>query len=399
MWPFNRLDSLQKLAAHCWVKLKRLLSRNRMNQTTPVRSRAEWMKLLSDLSPAVAGVAGSDKLPDIKYQDAATREFDHRDAYNLANDDTHSAALARCFDGLAKKGADNASLLKFLTDLTGGDNTYGTGSELLTYLWLLDHQVLFEFQVPMTGQQILNPNGSDLDGKLTWGTDVFFDIKGFGFQEALIDELRGKLAAKFPGKWLAVEGTWDVAIETIQQLFHKRNFTQLLSDITQNGIAFRDGPQFVLREQARVQVSHRTVDPYQLAQENSRYVFRFAKQYCRDAPFILFLAPHPWFGLSFNSDFAGVTSTFARSLARRVFIEFLNDHPATDFQISFGEASRLVSGIAFLNTWPSPDGNTPLLRLFLNPNAKHPVPDLTVDCLKLEDPQAVAVERFTYDNY
>jgi hypothetical protein len=37
-------------------------------------------------------------------------------------------------------------------------------------------------------------------------------------------------------------------------------------------------------------------DPYQKAQKNADYIFRFAKQFSRNEPFILIFVHHPWLG-------------------------------------------------------------------------------------------------------
>jgi hypothetical protein len=128
----------------------------------------------------VARISLGSPLPLVAYTDA-NGQIAEPDSYNFANDADHNGAFARCFDGLSANGALDDTLRNYLGTLTNGINTYGTASELLTYLWLLDHHALFDIQIPMTGADILNPNGSDLDGKLTFSSDVFFDIKGFGF--------------------------------------------------------------------------------------------------------------------------------------------------------------------------------------------------------------------------
>jgi hypothetical protein len=232
-------------------------------------------------------------------------------------------------------------------------------------------------------------------------SDVFFDIKGFGFQETLIERLRQRLEMDITGKWIAVEGSWDVALEDLQELLQREQYHQLLSDLKQKQAASRGVLRFIVREKRAVQVSHRSADPYLLAQQNSEYVFRFAKQFCRKDPFMLILAHHPWFGgLSLNTDFAGSTSTFTRAFARRAFIQHLGDTSGV-YDVTKGEASRLISGIAFLNISQIPaasDGGQ-RMRLYLNPNATNPVSMLTVDILRNHDPVSVELDTFAFDNY
>jgi hypothetical protein len=370
-----------------------------MNMPLKLTDSSQWIAELSRLSATVARISRASPLPLVAYTDA-NGQIAEPDPYNLANDADHNGAFARCFDGLSANGALDDTLRNYLSTLTNGNNTYGTASELLTYLWLLDHHALFETQIPMTGADILNPNGSDLDGKLTFSSDVFFDIKGFGFQENAVKRLTDRLEADIPGQWIAAQGSWDVSAETLEDLLSK-GYWPLRDELRQNLTARREGLEFVKRDRRPVQVSHRIVDPYQFAAENNSYMFRFAKQFCRSNPFFLIIAYHPWLGgQGLSTNFADFTATVTRSLARRTFIQFLND-TSPFFNVTKAEASKLLSGIAFLNVSPLP-GKPPkydLLRLYLNPNATHPIDRLTIDSLALHAPNSVALDGFRYDNY
>src|SRR6202044_3210432 len=145
-------------------------------------------------------------------------------------------------------------------------------------------------------------------------------------------------------------------------------------------------------------VEHHLHDPYRLALENAGYAFRFAKQFCRKEPFILFFAHHPWLGgLSLNTNFADIASTFTRALARRTFIQFLHDASPL-FDITKGEASKLISAVGFLNISQVPlqegSRSSASLKLYVNPNAMNPLSSLTIDHLRLRDPHAVLIESF-----
>ena len=132
-----------------------------------IENRAQWTQLLSAQSTTIKAILNNHALPSVTYFDASTRKCPEPDAFNFANDETHNTVLIRCIERLAANGVANSSLLKYLTDLTSGRNTYGAISELLTYSWFLDQHVDFTAQIPATGAQILNPNGSDLDGLLS----------------------------------------------------------------------------------------------------------------------------------------------------------------------------------------------------------------------------------------
>jgi hypothetical protein len=133
-----------------------------------------------------------------------------------------------------------------------------------------------------------------------------------------------------------------------------------------------------------VTVSSRHVEPHRLAKENALYPFRDAQQFTRNSPFILILAFHPWFNAgSLHDDFAGAGTTFTRSLARRAFMQFSNDTrplasicsrvvPATT---TLADASRLLSGMFFVNVWPL---EAMPAWLYSNPRAAHSLMDLSL---------------------
>jgi hypothetical protein len=370
-----------------------------MSQPAKLTDSNQWIAELCHRSATIARITQGNHVALVAYTDTNGNVSEPL-PYGLANSGDHNIAFARCFDGLNRIGASDDTLRNYLGTLTNGNNTYGTASELLTYLWLLDHRAMFEIQIPMTGANILNQKGSDLDGKLTFSSDVFFDIKGFGFQENMVERLTKRLEADIPGKWIAAQGSWDVSAETLENLL-ATGYVPLRDELHQNLTAKRDVLEFIKRDTRPVQVSRRSVDPYQFAAENSSYLFRFAKQFCRNHPFFLIVAYHPWFGgQSLNTNFADFTPTATRSLARRTFIQFLHD-ASPIFDVTKADASKLLAGIGFLDIW-QPAGTTKkhrILRLYLNPYATHPIDRLTIDSLGLHDPQSVAVDDFRFDNY
>ena len=365
-------------------------------------SRASWLKELAALSPSVNKLLATLELPDLDYKALSSRTVNFTDAYNFAGSKPHNISLARCFDSLDKTGCSSALLTKFLTDLTGGRLTAGTLSELLVYDWLAQNGIPFQPQVRVTGRDILNPKGSDLDGNLRISSDVYFDIKCFGFQEVMIERLCKRLMADIPNCRIAVESSWDVPVETLQDLLES-GYGSLKEALTTNTTVVRGPMRFVRRTPSRVQVSSRIIDPYRLAKEHASYPFRFAKQFTLAAPFIIIFAYHPWLGgLLMNENFADFTSIYTRALARRAFIQFLEDNSAV-LNVTKAQASCLISGIGFLNiSQLEIDSGNPdhtRFRLYTNPNALNPVPDLTIDYLQDSDPKAVQVERFVDDNY
>ena len=56
-----------------------------------------------------------------------------------------------------------------------------------------------------------------------------------------------------------------------------------------------------------------------------------------------------------------------------VFDQKYNSHP-TKFGVTVGVATTLLSGIGFIDSWQgTPQNPFPLHRLYLNPNAAHPL--------------------------
>jgi hypothetical protein len=374
-------------------------------------SRSAWLSRLAALSPTVSKVVKCTRLPDVdySYSTPAGIGINNADAYNFCCDESHNIALARCLESLSTKGRDVILIEKYLTDLTGGRQTQtcGTLCELLVYDWLDRNGLSFEAQITVNGTEILNPSGSDLDGKLTVSSDVYFDVKTFGFQETMIARLKARLEADLPDSWIAIEGSWDVSAEMIQDLLEPIEYSKLRTDLATTAVVRRGILEFIRRTPKPLQVSSRWSDPYAMAEEHASYVFRHAKQFARHKPFILFLAHHPWLGgLSLNTDFASATSTYMRAMARRTFMQFRADLSPV-FDVTKGVASRLISGIGFLNISNIPpqlgeQSNSPQhqLRLFVNPNATNPIPRLAIDMIKrLSQPGSVLVEDFAHDNY
>jgi hypothetical protein len=232
---------------------------------------------------------------------------------------------------------------------------------------------------------------------------TFFDVKGFGFQEALVERLRTRLQEDLPGTWIAMQGSWDQSVEVLQDLLSGADYQKLLADLSQDRVAQRGGLDIVARQPQKVRLEHHFHSPYRLARENADYAFRFAKQFCRNDPFILIFAYHPWMGAkSLNVDFADTGSTFFRALARRTFIQFLQDATPV-FDVTKGDASRLISALGFLNISHIPretnSRRSAAFKLYVNPNAKNPLSTLTISHFRLNDPSAVLIEDFSDDNY
>lgn len=364
-----------------------------------IGTRHQWLKELEQLSPAVAALGLRSKLSDDDY--SVSSPSPNPDALNLASSAKHVEAMSRCFELLTAAGVGKAVLEKAVTDLTSR-NTYGAFSELSVYLWLLDNKIPFEPQAAMTGADILNPNGSDLDGKLTLHSGaVYFDVKGFGFRENLIRALQQRLATEFPTDFVAIEGNWDSSITDLSDLLGK-TFKALCAELKSKRHAKRGGIDVILRAPSQVQVTHNISDPYELAEVNASYAFTYAKQFVRQAPFVLVFVVHPWFtGGWLTTEFGNYIRDFQRAFARRTFLQFRNDSTPV-FDLSKGVAAELLSGIAFFDAWRGEcDEHRSRFKLFLNPIAKNPIGELALDEMHwaCSDVHDLHIVRFDHDVY
>ncbi len=229
---------------------------------------------------------------------------------------------------------------------------------------------------------------------------MLFDVKGFGLHEYLIEELLRRLNTHFAPDCVVAEGSWDVPISLMEDLLGTQGYGNLTTALNagSHAQARRGGLELVRRPQQPVQVSASSHNPYAAAEQHADYVFRFAKQFPRRRPFILVFVYHPWMGgFGRHVNFAGATDIFLRSFARRTFLQFRGDRKNRSFDLTRAAASRLLSGLLFLNAWQGSKGRKDV-SLFLNPNARHPLSDLDRDVLQLHLPQ-LKVEDFRHDFY
>ena len=283
-------------------------------------------------------------------------------------------------------------------------NTYGAFSELVAYKWLGDAKVDFTPQVPMTAADVLNPNGSIIDGRMILAGEkpVFFDVKGFGFHAHKIKLLQERLEEAFPGKRVLIEGTWDVSIGALQDLLEHKGYSQLVQDL-KNPVLVRRGPlEFRTQDVRPVTMSSHTADPIQLANENRTYPLRFAGQYARKGPFVLVFVIHPWFSQGeLHKNFAGFVDAFTRELARLAFLSFRNNSTLAA-GVPRSQATKLLTGLAFLNGWP-PEGTDvarprPFCRIYLNESVTYALERTDFSCMEAVFGDDLTVEEIAEDH-
>lgn len=138
----------------------------------------------------------------------------------------------------------------------------------------------------MTKDDVVNPNGSIVDGTLTLakGKLAGLDFKGFGFVAHKIKLLQDRLEKVLPGQSVLIEGAWDVSIDALQDLHDSTGFSALLAELQKTSHSARGRLSLQVQNQRRVTISMHANDPIALAKENRDYPMRFASQTPANCP-------------------------------------------------------------------------------------------------------------------
>ena len=350
------------------------------------------IKTMEARAPALAGLSLMTKVSDAPLFGQLS---------NLAQDLTRLHAIADTFEMLvAQNNAQRTDIEKLAKELLITRSFYGSVCEVASYGWLQRAKVKFHVQVPRSGTEVLNPNGTEVDGTIPF-LDIDFDIKAFGLEVYLAELFQTELQSSLKTR-VSMEGSMDVGVKAIEQSLFKekqRIIAELQSVGSSNVPAL--GWTFLLQA-GPVHESVTEIDPYRVAEENRHYAFKTARQFSRTRPFLLILAHSFQFNATLSMNFGNSTDVALRSLARRTFLQFRSSPQlVTDFDkgatpIPLSDAAALVSGLLFIDI-DDPSGG----RLFLNPGAKHPITkyhadqmfDFTVEhCCQV-------VDDFKYDVY
>src|ERR1019366_4512902 len=104
-----------------------------------------------------------------------------------------------------------------------------------------------------------------------------------------------------------------VSIASLLNLLAYEGFTALVAELKLGGIVRRGPLEIRCQDRKRVTVSAHSANPLELANENSTYPLRFAGQYTRNAPFMLYFVIHAWFSQGeLHQNFNGFVDTFTR---------------------------------------------------------------------------------------
>jgi hypothetical protein len=232
----------------------------------------------------------------------------------------------------------------------------------------------FSPQVAFGPADVVNPNGSTLDGSFVAnGKTVLFDIKAFGFVEHLIAILKDKLEEKADGDEVLIQGGVAVS-DHVQELIKRPGFDLLLKELRSNSWAQRGTLTFLKRQRRQVSISVLDLDAPRLAAENREYALRFGGQFARQSPFILIFVIHPWFTQGPLFHFPENHDIFCTEFARLIFQSF--DHDTTIREgMPTNQFVKHLSAITFISVWPEPPSQDigPTARVYLNATGLHQI--------------------------
>jgi hypothetical protein len=340
-----------------------------------ITTQHQWIDKLERLIPEVAPL-NLRRQKDVAYMETVngTKSLNDSDAYNFSNSLDHDGLVQRAVKGLLKQTNP-----KFVGQLLGEltfRKTYGAFSELAAYDWLERAGIAFTPQVALGASDVVNPNGSTLDGRLHLGDQsVYFDVKAFGFVDHKVSILQKKLNDKFAGEFVTVERDASISIDDVQVLLERAGFDALTLELVTSSRAQRGVMRFAKKQGGGVSVETTVLNPQTLANENPDYALRFGSQFTRQAPFMLFFVIHPWFSKgALHQNVFGYADDFTRGLAELTFTSFEQDVALRE-GLPTRDLARLLSAIAFINVWPqsSSAGQGPTARIHLNPNANAPL--------------------------
>jgi hypothetical protein len=128
----------------------------------------------------------------------------------------------------------DAAIRKMLTDLLSPANFYGQLCEFAAYDWLNRNNASFRVQIAVVAQDVLNPNGSDLDGVFD-ARDVHFDVKGFGFEAYVREKFRKKIAELVGHGRILIDGPRDNSVKDLEKAFGRSK--AIAAELSQSGLA------------------------------------------------------------------------------------------------------------------------------------------------------------------
>ena len=278
---------------------------------------------------------------------------------------------------------------------------YGAYCELGGYGWLARQGVQFKAQIALTAQDVLNPNGCTIDGRLD-PVGAFFDVKGFGFNAYVMEQFREGLQSFLPGFEVHISGPVDVSVKDIEAYAFPK-LSAFRTSLANGGVQTIQELGWTINVELprNVAMQEHTHNPLRLAEENRYYPFKTAGQFSRSAPFVLFFPFAAQFNGWLSTNFFQSTDETLRALARRVFIQLtaeaspLKKHDAqVPANATVADAAKLLSALLFV------DLDNDRGWFYLNPRAAHVLDRYAIEQIfDFQRPSNLLIDDFAYDNY
>ena len=300
-------------------------------------------------------------------------------------------------------------LRDILKPLFDAKNFYGAYHELGVYRWLNDHRFDYEPQLELDPGDTLTTGGPPvLDGRFTFA-GVYFDVKSFGFQYHLKELYRAQLQRELSNR-VIIHGPMNCSVRDIRSFAMQDTARRkaVLEELEQNRRSEIPELHWDIRippDKERVTIETTSSDPYQIAEENRYYPFDSAKQFTRNAPFLLIFAFDYLFNGPLHASFSKHADTLFRSMSRRSFMQFQFDESpisrlgkgyarSIDGRLTLQELARLLYGILFI------DISDQRSWLYTNPNATHAITRHRVEeMFDFRWPHDMQYDAFAHDNY
>jgi hypothetical protein len=294
---------------------------NRPMTSMQIRNLYALIAQLAVRSRVIARLDLASKISDQSLED---------DLLIFANEPQELDRVARAVEHLAGPGGmTQDELIRMMKELLSVANFYGQLCEFGVYDWLQRHEAAFDPQVHLAGEDVLNPNGTDLDGRFKYRS-VFFDIKAMGFQAYVKEQFKKKLQRLVKNGLVTIDGPDDNSVKDIQ-VHAFQAVPTVAGELNSNGIARIDQLGWTVRlNKGKVAMAESTVDPYRMAEENCYYPFKSARQFARHAPFVLVFAFGHRFNPGLSVNFGNSTLVTLRSLARRAFMQMTGNPTTVD---------------------------------------------------------------------
>lgn len=347
-------------------------------------------------------------LRDIWGEDIEIQNMRYNNVIGALSDDSNFETFNTYFIDRLKRIHNEYPTEEILTKMKSVANNSWEGaySELAVYDWILSQKrfgkIPLEFDIRMDSSESFaggfGKPDFDTDGYIP--NTLFFDVKALVSNESkFLDNVIDKANAINP---LISYSFYDVqSAKFIESSSTGQNglFKDLLSEL--NGYLSKNTNQSYESKFVKglnidiVYGKHSTaistLNPYYSAMMDAQKIFRYATKFTKSTPFVLFVVWFPWFNREISS-FCDFNKTYYRSLARRVFCQYIdsdllfknvvNEYTGSE---TIYDVTKKLSAIIFLEdhsiqyeindeTYKNVDCESKIgAYVYLNPNADNPI--------------------------